>query len=90
MLGAPMLGGDLHATYDDAAYSAAEAYTDLFLGYVTAEGLASHHVNVVIGESVECISAHEPGRRVRGDVVIRWIEGFRIVLFNTEGLNACG
>lgn len=53
MLGAPMLGGDLHATYDDAAYSAAEAYTDLFLGYVTAEGLASHHVNVVIGESVE-------------------------------------
>lgn len=53
MLGAPMLGGDLHATYDDAAYSAAEAYTDLFLGYVTAEGLASHHVNVVIGESAE-------------------------------------
>ena len=29
MLGAPMLGGDLHATYDDAAYSAAEAYTCL-------------------------------------------------------------
>ena len=44
MLGAPMLGGDLSATYNDATYSAAEAYTDLFLGYFTAQGLSLIHI----------------------------------------------
>lgn len=53
MLGAPMLGGDLSATYNDATYSAAEAYTDLFLGYSIAQGLASHHMIVVIGDSAD-------------------------------------
>lgn len=53
LLGAPLLGGDMSATYDDATYSAAEAYTDLFLGYFTAQGLASHHMNVVIGDSAD-------------------------------------
>lgn len=58
MLGAPTLGGDLAATCNPMAYAAAEAYTDLFLSYVTAQGLASHHVNVVIGDAADAFVHH--------------------------------
>ena len=39
----------LAGAFDAPRTAAAEPYTDLFLGYTTAQGLASRHVTVVVG-----------------------------------------
>ncbi|WFC95801.1 Elongator subunit elp4 [Malassezia brasiliensis] len=48
-LGAPAAGGAARAAFDAPRTAAAEPYTDLFLGYTAAQGLASRHVTVVVG-----------------------------------------
>ncbi|KAL4400366.1 Elongator subunit Elp4 [Malassezia pachydermatis] len=61
-LGAPVLGGDGRALYQDESVSAADAYTDLFLGYATAQGITSHHTTVVIGEAADAFVSNLMGQ----------------------------
>lgn len=52
-LSAPLRGDEWRATHDEGAVAAAEAYTDLFLSYIAAQGIASRHTTVVIGEAAD-------------------------------------
>lgn len=61
-LGAPAKGGELGAVFNEQILSAADVYTDLFLSYVTAQGLASEHHCVVLGESASSFVTHLMGR----------------------------
>lgn len=48
-LGAPSVRARARAAHDAQSAAAADPYTDLFLAYAAAQGLASRHVTVVIG-----------------------------------------
>ncbi|SHO79688.1 Uncharacterized protein MSYG_4038 [Malassezia sympodialis ATCC 42132] len=61
-LGASAQGGEFGAVFNEQILSAADVYTDLFLSYVTAQGLASEHHCVVIGESASSFVTHLMGR----------------------------
>ncbi|WFD28646.1 Elongator subunit elp4 [Malassezia nana] len=61
-LGAAAQGGELGAVLNEQELCAADVYTDLFLSYVTAQGLASEHHCVVLGESASSFVTHLMGR----------------------------
>ncbi|PWY96870.1 hypothetical protein BCV70DRAFT_182437, partial [Testicularia cyperi] len=52
-IGATSLGPSASAQTDHVARCAAEPYTDLLLGYSVAQGIASRHNGILIGEDVE-------------------------------------
>ncbi|WFD20959.1 Elongator subunit elp4 [Malassezia caprae] len=61
-LGASARGGELGAVFNEQILAAADVYTDLFLSYVAAQGLASEHHCVVVGESASSFVTHLMGR----------------------------
>lgn len=61
-LGASARGSELGAVFNEQILAAADVYTDLFLSYVAAQGLASEHHCVVIGESASSFVTHLMGR----------------------------
>lgn len=67
MLGAPAVRDTAQAAFDAMGVAAAEPYTDLFLAYSAAQGIASQHVTVVIGPSSDHFLKHLMGRATEAD-----------------------